>query len=368
MVWVQVAIGTALTLGVYAWLSLGLQAIFTKLEGHGGAAWVPIYRYARAAALADVPTAPVWIARSIAAVAWSVLGVAVVVRAADVVAGSSALAAVAMASSAVAIVATIVGWVLWIVGASRIEFLLVVRQRLWWLAALMPPLWACVVGFGSAHQQPTGPVSGEAAAASDETRAIPRVEPPPPLADNPTEDLPDEHDQPPSADPAELREDPMQIEENDHTGEIPRAYSPYDVPSLTPVPLPDPPSPWGLDDDDDATFFAKRRRARWVLRVVGAEEYDLEDITTIGREGLRPIPGVLPIIDDTRTMSKLHARLRREGDRWFVTDLGSTNGTFIRDRSGSELEVKAQSEAEVVGPLLLGDLEALIVDQREVSA
>jgi len=368
MVWVEVAGAAALALAAYAWLSLGLQAVFSKLVGHGGAAWVPVYRYARAAALADLPAAAVWIARSIAAVAWTTLWVAVVARAADVVAGSTALAAIAVASLAVASLATIVGWVLWIVGAGRIELRLVMRQRLWWLAALMPPLWASVVGFGSAHQQPTGPVSGKAPAASDETLAIPRVEPTPPLADNPTEDLPDEHGQPPSVAPAELREDPMQIEENDTTGEIPRAYSPYDVPSLTPVPLPDPPSPWGIDDDDDATFFAKRRRARWVLRVVGAEEYDLEDITTIGREGLRPIPGVLPIIDDTRTMSKLHARLRREGDRWFVTDLGSTNGTFIRDRAGSELEVKAQSEAEVVGALLLGDLEAMIVDQREVNA
>ena len=161
----------------------------------------------------------------------------------------------------------------------------------------------------------------------------------------------------------------MTTEEHDITGEVPRSYSPYDIDAapLTPVPLPDPLA-WGLDDDDDATFFAQRRRARWVLRVVGAEEYDLEDITTIGREGIRPIPGVLPIIDDTRTMSKLHARLRRESDYWFVTDLGSTNGTFVRDPSGTELEVKAQTEAKVEGTLLLGDLEAIIIDQRELAS
>ena len=161
----------------------------------------------------------------------------------------------------------------------------------------------------------------------------------------------------------------MTTEEHDITGEVPRTYSPYDIDApLTPIPLPDPLSPWGYEDDDDATFFAQRRRARWVLRVVGAEEYDLEDITTIGREGIRPIPGVLPIIDDTRTMSKLHARLRRESDHWFVTDLGSTNGTFVRDESGTELEVKAQTEAKVEGMLLLGDLEAMIIDQRELAS
>ena len=113
-----------------------------------------------------------------------------------------------------------------------------------------------------------------------------------------------------------------------------------------------------------ATLFAKRRRARWILRIVDGEEYALEDVTTIGREGIRPIPGVLALQDDTRTMSKLHARLRRESDNWFITDLGSTNVTYVREGSGVELEVKAQTEAKVNGTLLLGDLEAIIVDQR----
>lgn len=357
-----------LALVVYAWLCAGLAAVVAKLGGSRVAAWIPVYRYAHAATVAELPAAPVWVARGVAAGAWLVFWVAVMARAADAVAGSGALVALAVSSCAVAVLGTFVGWIAWVVGASRIEFRLAVRQRLWWLAALMPPLWASVVGFGSANRAPTGPVAGTWTEASDDTHAIPRVEPTPPLADNTAEEPHDEHEPPQPAAVPDLREDAMPIEEHDITGAIPRAYSPYDVPSLTPVPLPDPPSPWGLDDDDDATFFATRRRARWVLRVVGAEEYDLEDITTIGREGLRPIPGVLPIIDDTRTMSKLHARLRREADRWYVTDLGSTNGTFIRDETGSEIEVKAHTEAKVVGALLLGDLEATIIDQREVSA
>lgn len=166
----------------------------------------------------------------------------------------------------------------------------------------------------------------------------------------------------------------MTVDDYDVTGEYPRAFSPYDRIATPTTPAAGAATPGGSGeampwdyDDDDETFFAKRRRARWVLRVVGGEEYDLEDITTIGREGIRPIPGVLPILDDTRTMSKLHARLRRESDNWFITDLGSTNGTFVRDANGTELEVKAQSEAKVNGTLLLGDLEVVIVDQREVA-
>jgi hypothetical protein len=162
-------------------------------------------------------------------------------------------------------------------------------------------------------------------------------------------------------------EEAMTTDDNDITGEIPRVFSPYDRPGApAPASASTAVSPvdWGYEDDD-STFFAKRRRARWVLRVVGGEEYDLEDVTTIGREGIRPIPGVLPIMDDTRTVSKLHARLRRESDNWFITDLGSTNGTFVRNATGSELEVKAQSEAKVEGTLLLGDLELVIIDQRE---
>jgi len=387
MVWIRAVVVAVAIIALFSWMSAALAAVFAKLDLRQRDVWVPIYRHVVVSRAAHLPTGPVWGFRSVAAAGWLVFALLVLLRAADAVAGSSGVGTTAGVSFAIAILCSAVGWLLWVVSASRIELRLAVERRLWWLAALLPPMWATVVGFGKASAIVSGPIAGtsvapaEPAEADDATRAIRHVAAvtaAPTVPPNSTEPesqpkLSTELD--PASGPTETiteapplpREETMTTEEHDLTGEVPRKYSPYDLNpvSLTPVPMPDPPSPWGHDDDDDATFFAQRRRARWVLRVVGAEEYDLEDITTIGREGIRPIPGVLPIIDDTRTMSKLHARLRREADHWFVTDLGSTNGTFVRDPSGNEFEVKAQTEAKIEGMLLLGDLEALIVDQRE---
>ena len=367
MRFVQFAVAAIVFAGFYAWMSVALGALFAKLGHDRAVAWIPIARYASAARAAELPTRPVWIARSAAAGGWLVFVVVVLARSADPAAASDGLAAIAAVAFVVGLAGTLVGWVVWIVGANRIELRLGAERRLAWVAALLPPLWATIIGYGSARPVVAGPVEGVAPVAEyeedDATRAIERVT----VAQAPE---PDAGEAPTAV------EGSMTVDDYDVTGEYPRAFSPYDK-AMAPTSAPSSAMsavqggdqqglPWAYDDDDE-TFFAKRRRARWILRVVGGEEYDLEDITTIGREGIRPIPGVLPIIDDTRTMSKLHARLRRESDNWFITDLGSTNGTFVRDPAGVELEVKAQSEAKVNGTLLLGDLEVVIVDQREVA-
>lgn len=348
----------------YVWMGFALGAVFAKIGAPSTEAWIPIERYVVAARAGAVSTLPVWIARIVAVACWTVFVTVATLRALDVLAPSAALSAVASTMFAFGLLSSLVAWIAWIVSANRIELSLVAQRRLAWVAALMPPLWASLIGFGSARPAVLGPVVGlnelPEPDGDDATRAIERVSAPA------VQDV-----EPAVAGPeiAEAMEEEMTTDEEDITGKFPRAYSPYD----TPATVDDPPSdenaqlpPWAYDDDD-ATFFAKRRRARWALQVVGGEEYDLEDVTTIGREGIRPIPGVLPIVDDTRTVSKLHARLRRESDNWFITDLGSTNGTFVRDAAGNEIEVKAQTEAKVQGTLLLGDLELVIVDLRGES-
>lgn len=350
---------------MYVWMGFALGAVFGKIGAPTLAAWVPIRRYVEAAKAGDVPTPPIWIARAVAALCWPVFIALAALRAGDVLEPSTGLSALASTVFAFAVLSSAIAWVAWIVSANRIELRLVAQRRLAWVAALLPPLWASLVGFGSGRPAVVGPVTGAAVAPppvdDDATRAIQRVAAPA------VQEL-----EPADADPeaANAAEEAMTTDEEDVTGKFPRAYSPYDT---SPAPADDSAQvqpaeipPWAYDDDD-ATFFAKRRRARWALQVVGGEEYDLEDVTTIGREGIRPIPGVLPIVDDTRTVSKLHARLRRESDNWFITDLGSTNGTFVRDAAGNELEVKAQTEAKVQGTLLLGDLELVIVDLRGES-
>lgn len=378
---VLVAAAIIVALGIYAWMSAALGSVFAKLGIDRGGAWVPIARYVAAARAADLSTAAVWTARLLATAGWATFIAAVAVRAADAANASESLVAVAALGFALGLAGSVVAWVLWVFAANRIELRLVLVRRLAWVAAVMPPLWATIVGRDPSSRpvpaEGAVAVSGETVEEQDDdaTRAIQRVTPEQVRPQYEEQPPAAESDQPPARVPQGAGKTPMTTEEFDITGEYPRAFSPYDRLQAPPVRAPfaeaAPPQaggaagalPWEYDEDD-ATLFAKRRLARWILRVTDGDEYALEDVTTIGREGIRPIPGVLSIQDDTRTMSKLHARLRRESDNWFITDLGSTNGTFVRDSAGAELEVKAQTEAKVNGTLLLGDLEAVIVDQR----
>lgn len=369
MTLLQLVVVLVLWAAAFAWMGAALSQVFSKLALAPATAWIPVFRYVNAARGAEISPMPVAIIRGVAALAWLTFVSTVVIRAADAQAASPGLAAVAGIAFAVAAISSVIGWALWVMGSSTIELKLGVAQRLWWLAAALPPLWATLVGFGQSRPVVAGPITGsvpqqeeDKEEADDATRAIQRV----PVTVSPSASAQEEPQSPTPLEGA------MTTEPFDITGQSPRVYSPYDrvapprdpAPASAPPPVVDRPPAW-IDDDDDATFYAKRHRARWVLRIIGGEEYDLDDVTTIGREGIRPIPGVLAIIDDTRTISKLHARLRREADNWYVTDLGSTNGTYVRDDKGNEIEVPANSEAKVVGTLLLGDLEANIVDQRE---
>jgi pSer/pThr/pTyr-binding forkhead associated (FHA) protein len=73
----------------------------------------------------------------------------------------------------------------------------------------------------------------------------------------------------------------------------------------------------------------------------GPVEFALADITTVGREEDADIQIQEPLV------SRLHARIERRGEAWFVLDLGSTNltrvnGDVIRERelaSGDELQL-----------------------------
>lgn len=75
--------------------------------------------------------------------------------------------------------------------------------------------------------------------------------------------------------------------------------------------------------------------------------FDLADELTLGRGG-----GCGITIDDTFA-SQLHARLYREGDRWFIEDLGSTNGTRRNDQPVSGPQQLARGDRIQLGNTVL---------------
>lgn len=82
---------------------------------------------------------------------------------------------------------------------------------------------------------------------------------------------------------------------------------------------------------------------QWLIRVNGTEQMRVDDGTRviIGRKPLRPIavtPGFtrLDIVDTTKSMSKQHAQLTVQvNGSATLTDLGSTNGTWVVQDDGS---------------------------------
>lgn len=113
------------------------------------------------------------------------------------------------------------------------------------------------------------------------------------------------------------------------------------------------------EDELDRTVVVPRpSRARWLVELPDGETLEIEHDTVLGR---RPdaIEGaqVVAIPDPTRTLSKTHARLRFDGERWTIEDLDSTNGVFLIHADGREEELAAGDPAEVDSRIMLGTLE-----------
>lgn len=115
-------------------------------------------------------------------------------------------------------------------------------------------------------------------------------------------------------------------------------------------------APGGLDEDHTVVVS---RRTRWGLELPGGETLELEgDDIVIGRKP-EALPGttVLQISDPTRTMSKSHARLRRDGDDWSIEDLHSTNGVSLVDASGDAAQLESGRISPTTEQMVIGTLE-----------
>lgn len=118
------------------------------------------------------------------------------------------------------------------------------------------------------------------------------------------------------------------------------------------------------DDEDvfDETVVTRRKRTPWTLVPASGRSVPVTgSVVILGR---RPVadpafPGaqLVAIDDDTRTVSKTHARLHLREDTWTIVDLDSTNGVLLADAAGAENEVTPNIEVVVGERFLLGDAE-----------
>lgn len=112
----------------------------------------------------------------------------------------------------------------------------------------------------------------------------------------------------------------------------------------------------------DETILAVRNRPAWMLfPPLGAPVPVTGEVLIIGRR-----PGADPdfpqaqlvaVSDETRTMSKTHARLERQGDAWTIVDLYSTNGVILVAEDGAERDAVPGLPERLGERFLLGDAE-----------
>ncbi len=115
-------------------------------------------------------------------------------------------------------------------------------------------------------------------------------------------------------------------------------------------------------DDVDQTVMVRRKKVSWqLLPSVGDPIALSADVVILGR---RPAPDaafpqaqLVSVPDQARTVSKTHARLELRGERWAITDLGSTNGVLLHTLMGEEIEIEPGTELDAGERFYLGDEE-----------
>ncbi|KHK99529.1 hypothetical protein LK09_02555 [Microbacterium mangrovi] len=120
----------------------------------------------------------------------------------------------------------------------------------------------------------------------------------------------------------------------------------------------------------DETIIAPRRRTEWMLTLpLGAPIRLTSPVLILGRrpaaDPAYPQAQLVDIADETRTVSKTHARLELAADSWTITDLGSTNGVVLIADDGTETDLPAGASQLVGERFLLGDAELRLTRGKE---
>lgn len=114
------------------------------------------------------------------------------------------------------------------------------------------------------------------------------------------------------------------------------------------------------DDELERTVVVDRRPVvRWRLMTDTGATLPLKSNSVV--LGRKPSSNdvavdVLVVPDETRTLSKNHARLDLRDGVWTVTDLNSTNGVILVAADGNEIELPAGGSAVLEGQFILGNV------------
>lgn len=126
--------------------------------------------------------------------------------------------------------------------------------------------------------------------------------------------------------------------------------APAPAPSAPAVPVAPPPAPAASRKERKAAVKAAKGVPHLVV-VEPADQrgrsYDLGNEASIGRAS-----GCQITVDDTY-VSQIHARVFTRDGRWFVEDLGSTNGTWLNRRKVSGPMVVERGDKLQVGNTVL---------------
>ncbi|MET0673086.1 MAG: DUF5684 domain-containing protein [Microbacterium pygmaeum] len=114
------------------------------------------------------------------------------------------------------------------------------------------------------------------------------------------------------------------------------------------------------DEPLDQTILTRRKRTAWSLVPPTGTAVPIgSHVVILGRKPSADaaFPGAQLIPVDDGTVSKTHARLELREDRWYITDLGSTNGVLFATLMGTEIEATPGVEVEAGERFYLGDAE-----------
>jgi len=134
-------------------------------------------------------------------------------------------------------------------------------------------------------------------------------------------------------------------------------------PALMPVPS-------DFEVSDHTVVINRASPRPWSLVLEDGRSFDLwASSVVVGREPTATDDGVqmLAIPDDTRTISKMHARFDLVDGVWQVTDLGSTNGIVVTGTDGRAFSVRSGRTSVVGTQLVLGSVMMRLVSRESLA-